>query len=60
MLDNVQVTDQHILVAGKTAGEDSNTKIMVYDYDGNQLLELGGTEISDRDVLGLYYGHGRN
>ena len=56
MLDNVQVTDQHILVAGKTAGEDSNTKIMVYDYDGNQLLELGGTEISDRDVLGYITG----
>lgn len=56
MLDNVEISSQHILVAGKLATEDSNTKIIVYDYDGNQLLELGGTEISEPDNLGYITG----
>lgn len=56
MLDDVEISSQHILVAGKIASEDSNTKIIVYDYDGNQLLELGGTEISDPDNLGYITG----
>ena len=56
MLDYVEISSQHILVAGKIASEDSNTKIIVYDYDGNQLLELGGTEISDPDNLGYITG----
>lgn len=56
LLDDVEVTDDHIMVAGKVATEDGNTKIVVYDYDGNQLLELGGTEISDPDSLGAITG----
>ena len=28
----------------------------MYDYDGNQLLELGGTETSDPDSLGAITG----
>lgn len=56
MLDDVEVSNQHILVAGKMAIEEGHTKIIVYDYDGNQLHELGGTEIGDPDVLGSITG----
>lgn len=56
MLDDVEISNQHILVAGKMATEESDTKIIVYDYEGNQLLELGGTEISDPDKLGSITG----
>ena len=56
MLDDVEVTDKHILVAGKIAAEEDNTKIIVYDCDGKQLLELGGKDISDQDNLGSITG----
>lgn len=56
MLDDVEISNQHILVAGKMATEEGDTKIIVYDYDGNQLLELGGTELSDPDNLGSITG----
>ena len=44
------------MVAGKIAAEDGNTKIIVYDYDGNELLELGGTDFKDPDKLGAITG----
>ena len=44
------------MVAGKIAAEDGKTKIIVYDYDGNQLLELGGTDSGDSDNLGAITG----
>lgn len=56
MLDDVEVTNSHIMVAGKIAAEDGKTQIIVYDYDGNQLLELGGTDSGDSDNLGAITG----
>ena len=56
MIDDVEVTNSHIMVAGKIAAEDGNTEIIVYDYDGNQLLELGGTDLNDLDKLGAITG----
>lgn len=56
MIDDLEVTDKHILVAGKIAAEEDNTKIIVYDCDGKQLLELGGKDISDQDNLGSITG----
>ncbi|MEJ8734362.1 hypothetical protein [Mediterraneibacter sp. ICN-202921] len=56
MLDDVEISNQHILVAGKIAAEEDNTKIIVYDYEGNQLMELGGADISDPDKLGSITG----
>ena len=37
MIDDVQITNDHIMVAGSMAAEDGGTKIIVYDYEGNQL-----------------------
>lgn len=34
MIDDVQITNSHIMVAGSMAVEDEGTKIVVYDYDG--------------------------
>ncbi len=56
MVDDLQITDSHIMVAGPIAAEDGNNKIIIYDYDGNQLLELGGTESSDPDKIGYITG----
>ena len=36
--------------------EGEGTKIVVYDYDGNQLLKLGGEDISSPDKLGSITG----
>ena len=56
MIDDVQITNSHIMVAGSMAAEDEGTKIIVYDYDGNQLLKLGGEDISSPDKLGSITG----
>ena len=56
MLDDVQITNSHIMVAGSMAAEDEGTKIIVYDYEGNQLLKLGGEDISSKDKLGSITG----
>ena len=45
-----------ITIAGSMAVEDEGTKIVVYDYDGNQLLKLGGEDISSPDKLGSITG----
>ena len=58
MIDDVQITDSHIMVAGSMAAEDEGTKIIVYDYEGNQLLKLGGADISSPDRLGSITGMG--
>lgn len=47
---------RHELLAGSMAVEDEGTKIVVYDYDGNQLLKLGGEDISSPDKLGSITG----
>lgn len=52
MISEVEITEEHILVAGKSADETSDEKIAVYDYEGNQLMALGGSDISDPDCLG--------
>ena len=56
MIDDVQITNDHIMVAGSMAAEDGGTKIIVYDYEGNQLLELGGADIGSPDRLGSITG----
>ena len=56
MLDDVQITNSHIMVTGSMAAEDEGTKIIVYDYEGNQLLKLGGEDISSKDKLGSITG----
>lgn len=56
MIDNVEVSEQHIIVAGNVVAEDDNKKIIVYDLDGNKQLEMGGKEISDPDKLGSITG----
>lgn len=56
MIDDVQITNSHIMVAGSMAAEEEGTKIVVYDYDGNQLLKLGGDDISSPDKLGSITG----
>lgn len=56
MIDDVQITNSHIMVAGSMAVKDEGTKIVVYDYDGNQLLKLGGEDISSPDKLGPITG----
>ena len=56
MIDDVQITNSHIMVAGSMAAENEGTKIVVYDYDGNQLLKLGGEDISSPDRLGSITG----
>ena len=56
MIDDIQITDSHIMVAGSMAAEDEGTKIIVYDYEGNQLLKLGGADISSPDRLGSITG----
>ena len=56
MIDDVQITNDHIMVAGSMAAEDGGTKIIVYDYEGNQLLELGGADIGSPDRLGFITG----
>ena len=42
MLDDVQITNSHIIVCRFHGCGSEGTKIVVYDYDGNQLLKLGG------------------
>lgn len=50
MIDDVQITDSHIMVAGTPWQQKmKSTKIIVYDYEGNQLLKLGGADISSPD-----------
>lgn len=56
MIDDIQITDSHIMLAGLTAGEESEKKIIIYDYDNNQLMELGGTEVGEPDLLGSITG----
>ena len=56
MIYYVQITNSHIIVACSMAVEDEGTKIVVYDYDGNQLLKLGGEDISSPDKLGSITG----
>ena len=61
--DTYRVVDFHTIknnvrfrLAGSMAVEDEGTKIVVYDYDGNQLLKLGGEDISSPDKLGSITG----
>lgn len=57
IIDNVAITDSHIMVAGTEASEDNNKKIAIYDYDGNELLFFGGEDIfEDEDCMGYVTG----
>ena len=51
-----QAQERFERIAGSMAVEDEGTKIVVYDYDGNQLLKLGGEDISSPDKLGSITG----
>ena len=56
IIDNVTITDSHIMVAGTEASENERKKIAIYDYDGNELMVLGGEETSDEDSMGCVTG----
>lgn len=55
MINDIEITESHVMVTGNTA-EGNLTKIIVYDPDGNQLLELGASESSQPDSLGSITG----
>lgn len=55
-IDNVEITQQYIMVAGKIADEDDATKIIVYSHDGNPLFTLGGGGSQHDDLLGFITG----
>ncbi|MCL2866224.1 MAG: hypothetical protein FWF47_00510 [Clostridia bacterium] len=54
MISDIRISDSHIMVAG-SAADDSGEKIMVYDFDGNELFALGNTR-ADRSGLGHITG----
>lgn len=56
MLQEVAITDDKILVAGSTAGDDSSTKIVVYNQKGKELYKLGGEDFAAPDSLGSITG----
>ncbi|MGI6096043.1 MAG: hypothetical protein ACOYBL_11525 [Lachnospiraceae bacterium] len=56
MISDIAVTENYIMVAGHKAEEDNTVKIVVYDYDGNQILELGGADYTAPDCLGAITG----
>lgn len=56
MIDDIAISDSHIIVAGLVAGSSSTKKIGVYDYDGNKQLLLGGETYEDPDCLGAVTG----
>lgn len=57
MISDIEITESHILVAGKMDQDgESREMIAVYDLDGNQLYELGGSTYSDPDGLGSITG----
>lgn len=53
-IHEVAITDEHIMVAGNLV--ESGAKVAVYDYDGNLLVTMGGTEISEPDCIGHVTG----
>ena len=55
MINDVEISDSHVMVAGNTAA-DNRTMIIVYDLNGNQFLELGGAESGNPDYLGSITG----
>ena len=60
MIDDVQITNSHIMVAGSMAVEDEGTKIVVYDYDGNQLFEIRWRRYQFSGQAQFHYRHGGN
>lgn len=61
MVDEVEVTDSHIMVSGTEAAENGNVKVAIYDakgYDtkGKQPMVLGSNEIGEPDSLGSITG----
>lgn len=55
-VQELAITDSHILVAGTLAEKDAGSRVAVYDYDGNQLLTLGSNDISQSDCIGHITG----
>jgi len=54
MISEIRISDSHIMVAG-SAADDSGEKIVIYDFDGNELFALENTE-QDRSGLGHITG----
>ena len=52
----IEISNDHIMVHGRLAGEDTPTKIAVYDLDGNQQLLLGGDQSGDPAHIGSISG----
>ena len=51
-----EISNDHIMVCGRLAGDDAPTKIAIYDLDGNQLLLLGGEQSGDPAHIGSITG----
>ena len=52
----VEISNDHIMVYGRLAGDDTPSKIAVYDLDGNQQLLLGGDQHEDPAYFGSLTG----
>ena len=52
----VEISNDHIMVYGRLAGDDTPSKIAVYDLDGNQQLLLGGDLQEDPAYFGSLTG----
>ena len=52
----IEISNDHIMVCGRLAGDDAPTKIAIYDLDGNQLLLLGGEQSGDPAHIGSITG----
>ena len=48
----VEISNDHIMVYGRLAGDDTPSKIAVYDLEGNQQLLLGGEQSGDPAHIG--------
>lgn len=52
----VEISNDHIMVYGRLAGDDTPSKIAVYDLEGNQQLLLGGDQHEDPAYFGSLTG----
>lgn len=52
----VEISNDHIMVYGRLAGDDTPSKIAVYDLESNQQLLLGGDQHEDPAYFGSLTG----
>lgn len=57
MIKDMEITENHIMVAGSVKKDDgTKNRIIVYDLQGNQQLELGSDESSEPGYIGSITG----